>query len=36
MCDDRTSGTGFSLWVFALARTKPHRLKPVPQTSIAN
>ncbi len=24
------SGTGFSLWVLDLARTKPHRLKPVP------
>ena len=24
------SGTGFSLWGFASARTKPHRLKPVP------
>jgi hypothetical protein len=21
--------TGFSLWVFVLARTNPHRLKPV-------
>ena len=24
------SGTGFSLWGFVLARTNPHRLKPVP------
>ena len=23
------SGTGFSLWGFVLATTKPHRLKPV-------
>ncbi len=25
----RFSSTGFSLWVFVLACTKPHRLKPV-------
>jgi hypothetical protein len=25
-----TSGAGFSLWGFVLARTKSHRLKPVP------
>jgi hypothetical protein len=26
----RLSGAGFSLWGFVLARSKPHRLKPVP------
>ena len=25
-----SSGTGFSLWVLVLAKTNPHRLKPVP------
>src|SRR5579864_3031687 len=28
ICD--SSGAGFSLWGFVLARTKPHRLKPAP------
>jgi hypothetical protein len=27
--DAGLSSTGFSLWILILARTKPHRLKPV-------
>jgi len=30
---DGLSGTGFSLWGFVLARTKPHTLKHVPLNS---
>ena len=29
MCPGRAGGTGFSLWSFVLANSKPHRLKPV-------
>ena len=29
MCPGGPSSTGFSLWIFVLASTKPHRLKHV-------
>jgi hypothetical protein len=30
-CRSLLCGAGFSLWVFVVSGTKPHRLKPAPQ-----
>ena len=38
VCEDfvdvGSCGIGFSLWIFVLARPKPHRLKPMPQKAL--